>query len=56
MTVANTPSRRKDMRFDRRQRLIVSANMGCLVHLAKQAKRPVLHWIKLLAAGLEGGS
>jgi glycolate oxidase iron-sulfur subunit len=36
--------------------LIVTANIGCLVHLAKEAERPVLHWIELLAADLEDGS
>jgi glycolate oxidase iron-sulfur subunit len=33
--------------------LIATANIGCLMHLASEAERPVLHWIELLAASLE---
>lgn len=33
--------------------LIATANLGCLLHLAREAERPVLHWIQLLAASLE---
>ncbi len=28
--------------------LIVTANIGCLMHLAKGTKVPVKHWIELL--------
>ena len=28
--------------------LIVTANIGCLVHLQSEAERPVLHWLELL--------
>lgn len=34
--------------------LIATANIGCLLHLAPEAGRPVRHWIELLAASLEG--
>jgi len=34
--------------------LIATANIGCLMHLAAEAERPVLHWIELFAASLEG--
>jgi glycolate oxidase iron-sulfur subunit len=35
--------------------LIATANIGCLVHLADGAKRPVRHWIELLDARMLGG-
>lgn len=33
---------------------IVTANIGCELHLAAAAGRPVSHWITLLAEALEG--
>jgi len=31
---------------------IATANIGCLTHLASDAKRPVEHWIELIAERL----
>ena len=39
--------------------LIVTANIGCLVHLQSAAERPVLHWLELIddvQSGAPGGS
>ncbi|HVC30720.1 MAG TPA: heterodisulfide reductase-related iron-sulfur binding cluster, partial [Steroidobacteraceae bacterium] len=32
--------------------VIATANIGCLLHLASGADRPVRHWIELLAEGI----
>ena len=36
--------------------LIVTANIGCQIHLASAADRPVLHWIELLADAPAGSA
>ena len=36
--------------------LIATANIGCLMHLASGADRPVRHWIELLAQATESSS
>jgi len=36
--------------------VIASANIGCMLHLADGASRPVRHWIELLDARMVGGA
>ncbi len=36
--------------------VIASANIGCMLHLADGASRPVRHWIELLDARMLGGA
>jgi len=36
--------------------VIATANIGCLMHLASGADRPVLHWIELLAQAIASSS
>ena len=38
-----------------RPKVIATANIGCLAHLAGGTKRPVRHWIELLDARMLGG-
>ena len=33
--------------------VIVSANVGCLLHLGEAADVPVIHWIELISAALK---
>jgi glycolate oxidase iron-sulfur subunit len=36
-------------------KVIATANIGCLTHLASASRRPVRHWIELLDERLPGG-